>query len=101
MESFVRQNEAGDVEHVAVVDGAHVVLSRVYAGNLPALIENAENRGDVAGSAKSSKGGVNSKTTVAELDAYAEEQGVADYPAEATKDEKLAAIRAHEEGGES
>lgn len=98
IDGFVRVSDAGDVEHVAIVDGAHLVLARIEAGNVPALVENAQNRGDVAKAKSKGGNGISSKSTVEDLDAFAAEHEVADYPADGVKADKLAAIEAHNEG---
>lgn len=91
LEHYVRQSESGDVEHGVIVEGAYVPFQKLEADRVESLRENAENRGDVV----KSDSGVSSKTTVAELDAYAEEHGIEDYPSDGTKAEKLEAVKSH------
>lgn len=88
----VRRGEDGSLEVVTVVDNANLALIKLTADDVRSKVENATNRGDVV----SESDGVSSKTKVADLDAYAAEHGIDDYPEDGSKSEKLEAIKAYE-----
>lgn len=103
----------GDHAIGAIIEGEFVPFFTLSKGKIAQHVQRAQILKERAGEGDAlaqdqigkplaetgSGSGVSSKSTVAELDSYADEHGIAEYPSSGTKAAKLGAIKAHEDAG--
>lgn len=110
----LRKLTNGDVQLGGVIDDEFVPFLTLSAGKIAQHVQRAQNlreraaEGDALAQdqiGKTIDGGSSSSKPVskwnqAELDAYAAEHGVADFPADGSTADKRAAVKAHYDAGE-
>jgi hypothetical protein len=110
----LRKLANGDVQLGGIVDDEFVPFLTLSAGKIAQHVQRAQNlkeraaEGDALAQDQighaieedSTHSKPISKWTVAELDAYADEHGVEDYPRSGNVAEKRAAVKSHADAGE-